>query len=190
MLATDPAFEAQLLGVAHPRSLELDRPRGSDHTPRLIAVAVAHRLARSARVRGTRLPRPRAPAAGSAALPAGRSARPDRPRRRHRPTPHRAPRNRSLGATLAMRAYRHRFDWSGQSGGYARPTFPRVLGRHLAGFRWSPASPAVGRRPRGVVPRAGCTSGGRDVRTWVLATLLERCQLERRKVRTAVTRRW
>ena len=39
-------------------------------------------------------------------------------------------RNRSLGDTLAMRAYLHRFDWPGQSGGYARLTFPRTLGRH------------------------------------------------------------
>ena len=42
--AEDAALEAQLARVAHPRALELDRPRGRHHPPRLIAVAVAHRL--------------------------------------------------------------------------------------------------------------------------------------------------
>jgi hypothetical protein len=47
MLAEDPALEPQLLSVAHARALELDRPRGRDHSARLIAVAVTHRIDRA-----------------------------------------------------------------------------------------------------------------------------------------------
>jgi hypothetical protein len=43
-LAQHPAFEAQRLGVAHPRTLDLDRPAGRLDRPRLVTVAVGHRL--------------------------------------------------------------------------------------------------------------------------------------------------
>ncbi len=45
-------------------------------------------------------------------------------------TPSSSRRSRSLGATLAMRAYLQKLRLVGQSGGYARLTFPRALGRH------------------------------------------------------------
>jgi hypothetical protein len=44
MPAEDAALEAQLARVAHPGALELDRPGGRHGPPRLVAVAVAHRL--------------------------------------------------------------------------------------------------------------------------------------------------
>jgi hypothetical protein len=63
----------------------------------------------------------------------------------------------SLGATLAMRAYLHRFDLSGQSGGYARSLIPPDFGRHHVASahrgRNSRAAAISGRRP-------GCRDGG------------------------------
>src|SRR5207249_1323150 len=56
----------------------------------------------------------------------------DRARRRHRPTRHRA-RGETARSGLLSPCGRTSisFDSSGQSGGYARPPFPRILGRHL-----------------------------------------------------------
>jgi hypothetical protein len=45
--AQDPALEPQHARVTHTRALELDRPGGRHHPPRLIAVAVADRIDRA-----------------------------------------------------------------------------------------------------------------------------------------------
>lgn len=115
MAAEQAALEAQRARVAHARALELDRPGGGHHPPRLIGVAVTYRLV------GSLL----ADTADELDHLVLKRLLQDQPRAQ--PTD---PLDRIGLAVDAGQPYLHQLRLVRSKRGYVRPAFRRVVGRH------------------------------------------------------------